>query len=574
MADYDLLIRGGSIVDGTGVPRFTADLGVRAGRIAKLGRIDPNAAERVIDADGLIVAPGSIDLHTHYDAQIQWDPWCTISGWHGITTVVMANCGFGFAPVAPADRELTMATMSRTEAVEVAAMREGMLWDWETVPEWLATLDRIPKGVNCLSFAAILPILYSAMGGRDAAKSRPPTAAEQAEIERLLADALSAGSCGWSLQRMGKWTAQTDFDGTPMASDLMPEEQLLALGRVLAKHGSGFVELFQGSERKLTDNLAVVEKLAEVSGRPILYNIVQAIEGHPNAHTRLTDWLEDCHRRGLPVYGQGITVRQPFHVTLEQWNLFDSSPAWNRAMQGSREEKMQNLRDPEQRAAMKADYDGGRIPLAVLGGPVEDYEIEGVLADAGDDPLIGRRLGDVAAERGLHPVDCLFDLSLETGLQTCFLTRSASGINPDHVAEMLASPYVVAGVSDGGAHAKFTVGGAYSTDLLEWLVRDEDRISAELAHSKLAWLPARLAGLHDRGALIEGMAADVIVYDPTRIRRSPDWRKVEVAHDQPAGEWRLVQRAEGYHHTIVNGEVTFEGNTCTGATPGRLLRND
>jgi len=170
-------------------------------------------------------------------------------------------------------------------------------------------------------------------------------------------------------------------------------------------------------------------------------------------------------------------------------------------------------------------------------------------------------------------VECLLDLSLAADLEASFLTQSASSDNPGSVAELLSSPHVMAGVSDGGAHAKFAVGGAYTTDLLEWLVRDAGRISLEQAHQKLAWLPARAAGLRDRGALIEGLAADVIVYDPGRIRRTPHWTRTEIAHDQPAGEWRRIQRAEGYHFTLVNGEITFEGGLCTGATPGRLLRH-
>jgi N-acyl-D-amino-acid deacylase len=572
VTEFDIAIRGGTVVDGTRIPKFTADVGIRDGRIAEIGRIGAARADRVLDADGLVVAPGCVDLHTHYDAQIQWDPWCSISGWHGVTTVVLGNCGFGFAPVRPADRARAMLTMSRTEAIGLDAMTEGMHWDWETIPEWLDALDRIPKGVNCLSYAAILPILYWVMGV-DAAKSRPPTAGEQAEIDGLLCEALDHGACGWSMQRMGEWTAQTDFDGTPMATDTMREEDLLALGRVLAGRGAGFIEITQGGERRLKDNFAVVERLAAAARRPILFNVVQAVDGYPDLHRRYAEWLADCHRRGLPIYGQGVSVRQPFHVTLEEWNLFDSAKTWNRALQGTREERMRNLRDPALRQGMIREYDAGTIPLAMLGGPVEGYVIEGVLGSAAEDPLVGRILGDVARERGVHPVECLFDLSLETELRTCFLTRSASSENAEHVAELLASPYVLAGVSDGGAHGKFTVGGAYTTDLLEWLVRDEGRLSVEDAHYKLSWMPARAVGIRGRGALLEGMAADVIAYDPTRIRRSPDWRKVEVAHDQPAGEWRLVQRAEGYHWTLVNGEITFEGGKCTGATPGRLLRN-
>ena len=571
MAEFDTVIRAGSIIDGTTIPRFTADLAIRDGRIAEIGRIDATRGERILDADGLIVAPGAVDLHTHYDAQIQWDPWCTISGWHGVTTVVLGNCGFGFAPTRPEDRELAMRTMARTEAIGLDAMRAGMLWDWESIPDWLDSLDRIPKGVNCLSYAPILPILYWVMGA-EAAKSRGPTKAEQAQIDALIEEAMDVGACGWSMQRMGMQTAQTDFDGTPMATDTMAEADVLALAQTLGRRGEGFIQITQVSEQRLKDNLAVVERIAETSGRPVLFNVVQAVNDYPDLHRRYMGWLDDCHRRGLPVYGQGVTVRQPFHVMLEDWNLFDMAPTWNASLQGDVADKMRNLRDPDRRRSMIEEYESGIIPLSMLGGGVDDYIIEDAPDSPAIDSLAGQRLGSVASARGKHPVECLFDLSLESNLKTSFLTKSASGDNPKHVAELLSSPYIMAGVSDGGAHAKFTVGGAYPTDLLEWLVREEGAISAELAHHKLAWMPARAAGLQDRGGLIEGMAADIVVYDPMRVRRAPHWTSAEVVHDQPAGEWRRIQKAEGYHWTLVNGDVTFEGSLGTGATPGRLLR--
>jgi N-acyl-D-aspartate/D-glutamate deacylase len=300
--------------------------------------------------------------------------------------------------------------------------------------------------------------------------------------------------------------------------------------------------------------------------------VVQAVRDHPDLHRRYKAWLADCQRRGLQIYGQGVSVRQPFHVVLEEWNLFDMAKSWNRALQGTREQKQRNLRDAATRREMAREYDEGRIPLAVLGGRIEEYRIEGAPHAPRLDPLLGRTVGEVARERGLHPVECLIELSLAAELQTSFLTRSASSDDPDAVAELLASPHVIAGVSDGGAHAKFTVGGAYTTDLLEWLVRGTGRLTVEQAHHKLAGLPARAAGLRDRGTLREGMAADLIVYDLSRIKRVPDWTVAEIVHDQPAGEWRRIQRADGYHWTLVNGEITFAGHLCTGATPGRLLR--
>jgi N-acyl-D-aspartate/D-glutamate deacylase len=572
MPDFELVIRGGTVVDGTGAPRRTADLGIRAGRVAELGRIDAARAARVLDADGLVVAPGFVDLHTHYDAQIQWDPWCSISGWHGVTSVVLGNCGFGFAPVRVAERERAMLTMSRTEAIALASMREGMLWDWESFPEWLDSLERIPKGVNCLSYTPLLPLLVYVMG-MEAAKSRPATPAEQAEMVRLLDESMRAGSCGWSVQRLGAHSVQSDFDGTPMATDTMAEEDLHAFARALRRAGSGFVQITQSSERELDANFAVCERLAELSGRPLIFNTVLAVNGSPWLHRRYVAWLADCQRRGLAIYGQAASVRQPFHVVLEDWNLFDIAPAWNRALQGTREEKLARLRVPVLRRRLVEEYEQGRIPTAVLGGPIAEWVIEGAVNAPVLDALLGRSVGEVAAERGVHAVECLLDLSLESGLRTSFVTQSASSDDPSYVAELLSSPYVMAGISDGGAHAKFAAGGAYTTDLLEWLVKDEGLLTLEQAHHKLAGLPARAAGFRDRGTLAVGAPADVVVYDLARIRRAPSWSQAEVVHDLPGGEWRRVQHAEGYHFTLVNGVVTFEGRRCTGATPGRLLRH-
>jgi N-acyl-D-aspartate/D-glutamate deacylase len=572
MAEFDVLIRAGSVVDGTGVPAFVADVGIRGGRIAEIGRIDAVRGERVLDADGLIVAPGFVDLHTHYDAQIQWDPWCSISGWHGVTSVALGNCGFGFAPVRPEERDRAMLTMSRTEAIPFESMKQGMIWDWETFPEWLDTLGRIPKGVNCLTYAPLSPIMIYAMG-LDAAKSRTASEAERAAMQQLLTQAMEAGACGWSAQRTGEHAIQADFDGTPMVTDTMSEADLMAFADVLARCGEGFIQITQTSEGELEKDLAITEKLAEVSSRPILYNVVVAVDDMPWVHKMFVEWLASCHKRGLPIYGQANSIRAPFQLTLQDWNLFDSAPAWNRALTGSHEEKMQKLRDPELRQAMAKDYEEGRIVSVLLGGPLAGYVFQGAPNAPLLDCHIGRTVGEIAGELGQHPVECMLDLALGSELEASFLTGSATSCNPEFVAELLASPYVVPGVSDGGAHTKFLTAGSYTTDTLEWLVRDEGRMTLEQAHYKLSWLPARAAGFRHRGALLEGAPADVVVYDLTRLKRTPEWWGSEIAHDFPGGEWRRVQRAEGYHWTLVNGEITFENSKCTGATPGRLLRH-
>ena len=571
MADYDVLIRGGTVVDGTRFPAFTADVGIRDGRIAAIGRLSAADARRVLDADGLVVAPGFVDLHTHYDAQIQWDPWCSISGWHGVTSVVLGNCGFGFAPVHPEQRERAMLTMSRLEAIPLASMREGMLWDWETFPQWLDSLARIPKGVNCLSYAPLAPLLTYVMGLENA-KQRPATPAEMTRMLRLLGESLDAGALGWSVQRTGTGSIQCDHDGTPMVTDTMSEEDLLAFASALASRGEGFIQLTNATG-DLPKDLDLCERVAAASGKPVLFNVVLAVSEMPWVHKMFVDWLAACQAKGLRMFGQANSIRAPFRLTLADWNLFDSSPAWRRALTGSHAEKKQKLADPELRAAMAAEADAGLLQTILLGGPPAGFVFEGAKNAPELDRFLGLTVGEVGKETGVHPVEAMLQLALASDLEAGFLTKSATSDNPEFVGELLASPYVIPGVSDGGAHTKFLTAGSYTTDTLTWLVRDEKRLSLEDAHYKLSYLPARAAGFKNRGALLEGWPADVVVYELARLRRVPEWWDSEIAHDFPAGEWRRIQRAEGYRYTLVNGEITFEGQRCTGVTPGKLLRH-
>ena len=343
MAEYDLIIRGGTVVDGTRLPRFRADVGIKDGRVRKIGRIRNATAGRTLDATGCVVAPGFVDLHTHYDAQIHWDPYCTISGWHGVTSLVLGNCGFGFAPVKPADRERSMMMMTRTEQIPYESMKEGMKWRWETFPEWLENLERLPKGVNIVSYVPVSPLMVYVMG-MEAAKSRPATPAERKEMQRLLNEAMDAGACGFSIQRLGAHSLQADFDGTPMPTDCMADEDVLALAEVLRDRDEGFIQITQaqggdpiheGADIRSRDR-AFLEKLAEVAQRPILHNAIAVLDDVPNFHTSELDWVHACNERGLRIYGQGANVRTWFSFSLEHWNLYDSSPAWNHATQGNR----------------------------------------------------------------------------------------------------------------------------------------------------------------------------------------------------------------------------------------------
>ena len=563
MAVYDRIIRGGTIFDGTRVPRYRADVAVKDGVIAEIGRISPGDAREVLDADGLHVAPGFIDLHTHYDAQVFWDPYCTLSGWHGITSAVIGNCGFGFAPVRPEERERAMLSMTRVEAIPLASMKAGMPWDWVTFPEFLDSVERTPKAINLLPYVPVGPLLIWVLGFEDAKAGRRPTDEEHAELCRLLHEAMDAGGCGWSAQRMlptGPAAVQRDFDGTPMATDVMHDDTCRAFARVLAERNEGFMQMLLVSGDNRADR-AFYEEMAELSGRPMLMNVVQAFDHRPDIHRRVLAWLESCRERGVRVIGQGLTTDAGFNFTFEDWNLFDDSEPWCEATTGSREERKRKLADPARRQALKDN-----MPITAT-GPLPDIVIVGPKLEK-NARFEDHTLAIAGEAMGKHPVDVMLDMAVEEDLATEFFAAPPNG-DIGHLREIVDNPYVLFGVSDGGAHTKFLTAGRYPTETLCKIVREHEMISPEEAHWRLSALPAMVAGFEGRGVLRKGAPADIVAYDFERLRVLP----AEVTHDLPGDEWRRVQRAEGYRYVLVNGEVTIRDDEETGTCPGRLLRH-
>ncbi len=563
MARYDVVISGGTVIDGLRTPRFTADVAIKDGRIAAIGAVSPGDAKRVIDARGLIVCPGFVDLHTHYDSQIFWDPYCTISGWHGVTSVVIGNCGFGFAPVKPADRERSMLTMERNEAVRATTMAAGMPWDWESYPEFLDSLERTPKGVNLLSYVGLNPLMSYVMG-LDAAKSRPANATERAEMARLLREALDAGGCGFSAQLLGPNTVQRDYDGTPMITDTMSHDDLVFFASVLREKGRGFMQVI-GADPKLT------ERLCEASGRPVVWNaLVLSADQHGHTHGQYRDvirWIDAANARGNRVFAQALTCQNNYEFSLDEWNLFDSIPAWREVTVGTPADRAAKMRDPVRRQALRDSFDPNQTHVGATVTAIPQL----VVAEVGKRELaenVGFSIGEIAARLGAHPVDAMLDLALADDLRTRFVTPPQK-IDMEAMREVVNSNFALPGVSDGGAHMKFVTLGRYPTEFLSLLVRDNALMDLEQAHWRLSAYPALAAGIRDRGFLREGAPADVLVYDLERLRVLPSER----VQDFPAGDWRLSCKAEGYRAVLVNGEITFEDGVCTGATPGRLLRH-
>lgn len=563
MSPFDLIIRDGMIIDGTGAPRYRADLGVRDGTIAEIGRLDGRDARQVLDASGLIVAPGFVDLHTHYDAQIFWDQYCTISGWHGVTTVVTGNCGFGLAPVEPSLRDRSMLSLTRVEAIPYESMAAALSWDWVTFPEFLDALDRQPKSVNVQSFVPLTPLLIWVMGLERAKAGELPTDAEHAEMRRLMHLALDAGACGWAAQRTpptGGRAVQRDFDGTPMVTDVMHFETMRQLAEVLGERSQGFIQLVNTSGNRAGDQ-AEFEELARVSGRPVLYNLVVVFDHQPESHRAKLEWLERCRRDGLRVWGQGVTTDAGFTFTFEEWNLFDECDAWREATVGTVAERLGKLADPARRPALREQKP------SVVTCPIEEIVLVGPRS-AETEPYRDLSMAEIGRRTGKDPVDAMLDIAVADDLRAGFFAKP-TGTNREYLAELLSSPSLLPGVSDGGAHTKFLTSGRYPTEFLVEIVRNQGVVDLEEAHHRLSGLPATCAGLTNRGTLVEGAAADIVVYDYDQLECLP----IEVLEDLPGGQWRRVQRARGYRWVLVNGEVTIEDDLQTGTPSGQLLRH-
>jgi N-acyl-D-aspartate/D-glutamate deacylase len=562
MAEHDLVIRGGTVIDGSGAPARTADVAVTGDRITAVGEV-PGRGGREVDADGMLVTPGFVDIHCHYDGQATWDSRLLPSAWHGVTTIVMGNCGVGFAPVRPRDHDRLIELMEGVEDIPGAALHEGLHWTWQSFGEYLDALESRPHDID---FAAQVPhgaLRLHAMGERGSDHTARPTDDEIAEMGRLAAEGVAAGGLGFTTSRTTNHrTSRGEFTPSLTAS----RDELVGIAAGLGRLGAGVLQVVSDF-RDVDEEMGTLRAMAATSGRPLSISVAAAGSGSDN-HRRVLAAIEAMNAEGLEVRAQvparGIGVLLGLQASI---NPFSRCPSYRAVADLPLPERLMALREPARRAAIVAEwpdrplrYGEGFTRLFALGDP-PDYE-------PGPDDSVAAE----AARQGRPPVDLAYDLLLADEGRALLYSPILNypGGNLDTARELLTHPYAVPGLGDGGAHVGTICDASFPTTLLVHWCRDRERGQLDLPFVIRGQCreTARTVGLHDRGVLAPGYRADVNVIDFEALRIHPP----RLEFDLPAGGKRLLQGADGYRHTFVAGQEVYADGEATGALPGRLVR--
>ena len=558
---WDTVIKGGRVVDGTGMPGFAADVAIRNGRIGTIGRVlDP--AQRTIDADGLIVAPGFIDVHTHYDVQLDWDPLATPSTWHGVTTILAGNCGFTLAPAKPEDVDWLAGMLSRVEGMSRAALRAGLKFRGGSFGDYWKRFDG-RLGVNVGSYVGHCAVRRYVMG--DAASERTATSDEIIAMQAVVRQAMHEGAIGFSTSQLDVHVGE---DGRGVPCNHAAPDEIVALCAVLAEFERGAIEFIPRSiaEGYSEGDRALIRDMYRASGRPVELNLLLPTPQNPMSWERTLEFAHDCFAQGIRVHPQFATNELGLHLKLADTFVFDEMPAWRHALTVPEPERSRRLRDPALRARMRAEFDD------IMNRSVSFYW-DVLAVEAVHDPAhqswVGRSLIELAEAAGADPLDAFLDFSLQEDLQTQWHTRLndvARAFIHQVVRAGVTDPVVMSGSSDGGAHLASFVGADYTTRLLtDWV---PDPLTLEQAISRLTLMPATVHGLADRGVIREGAHADLVLLDRARLKCGT----ARLARDFPADTERYVIDAEGYAMVLVNGEVVMDGGRHAGALPGHVLR--
>ena len=562
---YDLLIKNGTVVDGSGLPRFQADVAIAEGKIAAIGKIREGARE-IIDAEGHVVSPGFVDGHTHMDAQVFWDPLGTCSCWHGITSVVMGNCGFSLAPCSEEDKLLVMRNLERAEDISPEAMEAGIKWSWTTYPEYLDAVERLPKGINYSAYIGHSALRTYVMGER--AFTEEATPGDLEAMKREVRSAIQAGAAGFTTSRTRNH--QTP-DGQPVASRLATWDEVRHLVGVLGELNAGVFEI-AGEDTglnpdRIQDYCNRLKALAVDTGVPVTFGMFSAPKA-PDYWRPFFALADETAAAGgrmfIQVHSRPISVLQSF----ESVTSFDKLPVWRDIRKLSLAEQESALRNPDMRQ---------KLVQSANQPPQEGTRAVGAEARAANFkwlfPIMDRAVppyesvAEIAAERNQDPVETYIELALDKGLKRFFMQPLTNTHEPSTL-EMMQHPRSVITFSDSGAHVSQIMDSSLQTHLLSYWVREQEALTLEDAVHQLSFVPASHWKLAGRGLLREGWNADVVIFDPQTVEPQVP----ELTYDLPAGARRLKQKANGFLATIVNGEVVLRNNEHTGALPGQLLR--
>jgi N-acyl-D-amino-acid deacylase len=553
---YDLLIKNGTIVDGTGAPRFRADVAVAGDRIAEIGKISDGAA-RVIDASDLIVSPGFVDPHTHYDAQICWDPLISCTSWHGITSVVMGNCGVGVAPCKPETREIAAWDLTNVEAIPYASLSKGITWDWETFPEFLDAAAKRGSAINLGFLAPLTPFRHYVMGKESMERAATPEETER--IAALLGEAMDAGAMGFSTTTLRQ---HIGFKGSPLACRLASQDELRSYANVLKSRGKGAIEvaLTKKIATVAEDEYELLDMLLTESGRPVTWLAMASTPRHPE---RALETLKRCepliNRGGIPQ-----VLCKPFSAQLDLHNPFSfaDNEVWNRVFNQPAEKQKQIYSDPEFRKQFR---DSLKRPHLFMG---HWHRVDVLEATS---PALkqyeGKSVQEVAEMRGKDGLDTFLDLAVEDDLNLQYIMQQ---FHEEGIQQLISDPRTMIGLSDGGAHVDMLCDAGYATYLLGSWVRNREAVTLEFAVKRITSEPAKFFGIRERGQLKKGWKADITLFDYNTVNSA---RRATMAYDLPGGGRRLVMPAEGIEYTIVNGRMSYEHGKQSGELAGEVIRS-
>ncbi len=554
---HDLVIRNANLYDGTGAPPRRADLAVSGDRIAAIGPDLPQGRHE-IDAQGLALMPGIIDGHTHYDAQLTWDPFADPSPQLGVTTAVIGNCGFTIAPCRPADRDLTMRNLTQVEGMSLDALRTGIRWGFESIPQYMDMLEESGLGLNVAAFAGHSAIRIFVMG--EGAHQRVATDVEIAQMADLVRDAMAHGAVGFATSTN---EPHNGWGGIPMPSRLADEREMLALTCAMAEGGRGLFMLTKGS----VTPIAQLEEIARQSGRPVLIAAMFHNNLTPEKVFEELAAMQAARARGHALIPQVSPCPLTMDFTLRSAYVFESIPAWKAAISVADETLHALYASAEFRAAVKADLQQqqGR---GLFNGEWHLMQVAQV-ARAEHVGFEGKSLLDLGRAEGQHPLDWMLDFALREGLDTWF-TGQLRNTDPVAVGRLVADPQTHVSLSDAGAHLTFMCDAAFGLHVLGFWAREQQALSLAAAVHKLSGHPAKLFGITDRGLLREGLAADLLLFDPHTVGRGRNERR----YDLPAGATRLRDRGQGVKGVWVNGRQVVDQNGLLADAPrvGRLLR--